>query len=326
MTCEGFSPATYDLYVLGLLDQDQRAAIDAHVQQQCPGCVSAIQRSMSLWFVFASTLQNAEPSEGFKARLSQIANLSKRVLTFPRSVAPVEENRPLRWFFIALGSILLVVLTIGGWYAGHTSEVLQEQRLTNEVAQLTQTLASVQLQLDQEKNRRQQAVAVLKSSNKGSAVSDTARLQSQLLEAQAAANQYKSQLDRQQRNTDDNSRLLTALSAPGAHLIPLKDATGSSPTLSAYVLVVPNSKLILVGWNFPRPAEGREYQVWITKKQDSTPISAGAFAPEDDSHGLLESDDGSLASDISSIAVTDEPLSGSSAPSGTKLLVSNGIT
>ena len=42
---------------------------------------------MNLWLVFAETLENAEPSEDFRGRIVRIAELSRKVLTFPKNSA-----------------------------------------------------------------------------------------------------------------------------------------------------------------------------------------------------------------------------------------------
>ena len=91
MPCNEFAPDVYNLYVLGLLDDAQRIRLDAHVQENCANCICEVQRSMNLWVVFASTLETAEPSADFRLRLLRIAELSKKVLTFPKHAV---EYRP----------------------------------------------------------------------------------------------------------------------------------------------------------------------------------------------------------------------------------------
>src|SRR5882757_2343006 len=84
MPCAGFSGETYDRYVLGLLDDPERSQLETEIQEQCSACLEGVQRSMNLWLVFASTLENEEPSADFRARLVRIAELSRKVLTFPK--------------------------------------------------------------------------------------------------------------------------------------------------------------------------------------------------------------------------------------------------
>src|SRR5882724_10810888 len=92
MPCAGFSGETYDRYVLGLLDDPERSQLETEIQAQCSACLEGVQRSMNLWLVFASTLENEEPSADFRARLVRIAELSRKVLTFPKSSAVRERT------------------------------------------------------------------------------------------------------------------------------------------------------------------------------------------------------------------------------------------
>ena len=59
MHCAGFTSDTYDRYVLGLLEEPDRSQLESQIQQQCPACLTGVQRSMNLWLVFAETLENA---------------------------------------------------------------------------------------------------------------------------------------------------------------------------------------------------------------------------------------------------------------------------
>ena len=212
MTCQGFPAATYDLYVLGLLDQNQRAVLDQHVRERCPVCVQGVQRSMRLWLVFASTLQDTEPPANFQARLTEITRLSRNVLTFPKDIRIGDEHRIPRWALAGLAAVLVTIAVIGGWHAGWASANLDGQRLGNQVANLNQEVTTLQLELNSETNRRKHVTAALNSSENASAARQAARLATELLQTQAEINQYKSLLDRQQNSRDDTAELIEALS------------------------------------------------------------------------------------------------------------------
>src|SRR3954449_11477445 len=85
MPCAGLPADAYDRYVLGLLDEPERSQLEADIQAQCPACLHGVQRSMNLWLVFASTLEKEDLSADFRARLARIAELSRKVLTLPKS-------------------------------------------------------------------------------------------------------------------------------------------------------------------------------------------------------------------------------------------------
>src|SRR5450631_640744 len=111
MHCAGFNSDTYDRYVLGLLEEPDRSQLESQIQQQCPACLTGVQRSMNLWLVFAETLENAEPSEDFRGRIVRIAELSRKVLTFPKKSALRERTAvPISALvaICAISSVLLV--------------------------------------------------------------------------------------------------------------------------------------------------------------------------------------------------------------------------
>jgi anti-sigma-K factor RskA len=316
MTCQGFPAATYDLYVLGVLDQNQRAVLDQHVRERCPVCVQGVQRSMRLWLVFASTLQDTEPPANFQARLTEITRLSRNVLTFPKDIKIGDEHRNLRWALAGLAAVLVTIAVIGGWHAGWASANLDGQRLGNQVANLNQEVTTLQLELNSETNRRKHVTAALNSSENASAARQAARLTTELLQAQAEINQYKSLLDRQQNSRDDTAELIEALSLSGVKTMTLK-GTGAA---AGYVLLVPPSKLIFIASNLVKLPPGREYQLWVIHKESSDATSAAIFTPNEDGSVFLSIEASEAGPDLGGLAVTDEPLGGSAAPTGTKVL------
>lgn len=73
--------------------------------------------------------------------------------------------------------------------------------------------------------------------------------------------------------------------------------------------------------NLPILSEGRTYQLWYMTESPTTPVPGGTFSVDDTGQGfmLIPSDVGV----ISSIAITEEPIGGSQAPSGPILLASD---
>ncbi|MBV9294566.1 MAG: anti-sigma factor [Acidobacteriaceae bacterium] len=318
MPCNGLAANIYDLYVLGLLDGQDLVQLEAHIQQQCPACLRGVQRSMNLWAVFAATLEDAEPSAGFRARLIQIAELSKKVLTFPKTSFPSETSQAARWGLMA-GGAALAVAVVAAWYAGHASGALDEQRLNANLIRMAQQLASTQLRMNEQTAKVRQLENALHSSGKIPALDQQSLAQRRLLQAQAQADQYKAILDRQEQAIALNTRLLDALSNPGARLITMKgsDVAGAA---TAYAVFIENSKLLFVGANLPKLGEGRQFQLWVVRKEDPKIVSAGVFSATDDHRGVISFDEGSLLSDVSLLRVTDEQSGGNSAPTGPKLL------
>ncbi len=322
MDCQGFAAATYDLYVLGLLDPEERATIDAHIAERCPVCLPALQRSMNLWFVFASTLQNAEPSADFKARLMQIADLSKRVLTFPAVHGSADRPRALAWLFAGIGVIVAVGLVVIAWDAGRASAALAQHQLTDTVANYSRTLADKEAALQAARNKTLEAQTLLQSAGQGTAMREIDAVRAKLTAAQAEATQYRSQLQRQKADESENADLLGVLGEPGLRFLPLKDVNGSG-TAVAYALIIPKSKLLIIGSKLKPPAPNKEYQAWVSSKGDSKPVSAGTLQLQENGDFFFENDDAALTQEVAVVAITEEPQGGSSEPTGVKLLVSS---
>jgi hypothetical protein len=249
----------------------------------------------------------------------RIADLSKRLEAF-RSLQLLRDdsNTPRSWI-VALGAGVLIILIFGTWYAGRQSGSIQDEKLSSVLNQLTQQVASMKLQLDDERAKRHEIEKAAISLGKNSVIDQQAQMRRQILELEAAAGQYKAIIDRQERALADNLRLLSALSTPAAHLFLMKGSQAAA-TCIAYALVVENSKIVLIASNLPTLEGQKQFQLWVERTEDPKIVSGGVFSATDDNRGLLEFDDPSLISHISLIAVTDEPRGGSSAPSGTKLL------
>lgn len=317
--CEGLSAETYDLYVLGLLDEEARARLDTHVREHCPSCLQGVQRSMNLWIVFASTLQSEEPSEDFRSRLIRIAELSKKVLVFPRAAA-AEHSRALRWWFAGVSTVVLLVLMAGAWRAGTRSGGIEQQRLSIQLNQLSQQVVATQLQLQQAEARTKELEKALGPSGRGAIIDERAARKQSLI-WQAEADQYKSIIDRQQTKLEDNNRLVDMLSSPGVHMMPLKGAE-SAVSSTAYALILDNSKLVLVAANLPKLAPEKQFQLWLLRTQEPKVVNAGVFTPDDENRAVLQFENPPVLTDIATLVITDEPEGGSAAPTGAKLLAS----
>lgn len=321
MHCEGRPAGDYDLYVLGLLDASQTRNINEHVELQCPACLSALKRSTRLWGVFTSSLGPVEPSSHFKQRLEEIVGLSQSVLTFPKQeVADIQHHFP-RWAQIIIALTLAAMLTLCGWYAGHTTGSLDHQHLVTQVAQSQEQLSSSELLVKEQQQQRDRVNAALTASGKTDAIDHVANLQDQLLRLQADVTQYKALLARTQQTEDQQKDLLLLLSSRNAKLIPVKGGQ-STPASLGYILMIPNSKLVFVASNLTDLPGGREYQLWLLRPAAQKPASAGVFVPDDSGHAYLQVDDGELVGDANQFIVTDEPAGGSTGPTGSRIMTS----
>lgn len=247
-----------------------------------------------------------------------MSELGDKALSLPEDSTKREPSQGARWGLLAGGAALAVVV-VAAWYAGRVSGALDDQRLSAELNRVKQQAASTQLRLDEQRAKTRNLEKAMQSSGTIAAVDQQSLLQRRLLQAQAQIGQYKAILDREQHQQIENTRLLTALWNPGARLLPMKGANAAAAA-TAYAIFVENSSLFFIGANLPQLSEGRQFQLWIVRKQDPKIVSAGFFSPDDDHRAVIDFDEASLLSDVSAVAVTDEPSGGSPNPTGAKLL------
>jgi len=216
---------------------------------------------------------------------------------------------------------VLALILYATWHAGKVSAGMEDERLSRELDHLKQRVAANQLALQQQKQTSDSLNRALHTSGNSDSVALMASLHKQLLQSQAEANQYKAAIALEQKEDLQNSMLLNALSTPGAHLLPMKGFDVAAES-TAYALIVESSKVVFVASNLPQPAEGKQYQLWLLRRQDPKLISAGVFSPDDKNRAVLDFASSSVISDIAELEVTEEPTDGggSEAPTGNKLL------
>jgi hypothetical protein len=222
-----------------------------------------------------------------------------------------DSNRPVQRAFVAALVVLAVAFAIGSWFAGHTAGAVEAQRLTRQVRSLEDELASVRLE---------KAVRVSNAVATGSGP-DLSRTQFELQQCQAEANQYRSKLERAAPRKD--SQLMEMLLTPGVNVHQLR-GSASDENVLGYVFVLPHSKLVVLATHLPDPGANRQFQLWMIGEDSLNPVSAGLLTrPENDAPAYLEIDDPSVAIEPSDFVLTEEPMGGSNAPTGTKVLGSS---
>jgi anti-sigma-K factor RskA len=316
MPCAGLSADAYDRYVLGLLDEPERSQLETDIKEQCPACLHGVQRSMNLWLVFASTLENEEPSADFRARLVRIAELSRKVLTFPKT-SKLQGRITVLTSTLIIMAAMLSALLLATWYAGRQSIRLDAQPVSTDLDRLAQQVATDHIRLQEEIQKRAEVERQLGSSGR-SAIGQANRLQESLVKSQAEAHEYKTVIARDSQLSSDNTRLIGMLNSVGARLLPMRGAEGTTNAV-AYILLIDKSKLVFIGSNLPKPAPDHQFQLWLHRKEEPKIVSAGVFTPDEKNHAVVEYAEGSLLSEMSFVAITEEPMGGSSAPTEARL-------
>jgi anti-sigma-K factor RskA len=310
MHCAGFSSDTYDRYVLGLLEEPDRSQLEGQIQEQCPVCLTGVQRSMNLWLVFAETLENAEPSEDFRGRVVRIAELSRKVLTFPKNSAVRERSAvPISTLLVicAVTSVLLVAT----WFAARSSLRLDAQPVSADLDRLAQDFANNKVKLDQETVKRKQLENELGSSGRA-ALASMKTLEDNLSRCKADAEQCRGAMERDKQQITDSDVLLNIFGRTGTRLLPMK-ASETAGKAFAYAIFSPGSRLVFVGSNLPKH-EGHALQLWIVRKESPTEVSAGVFTVQEKGPSVVHYEDASLLSGVTSIFVTEEPIPAADAP------------
>jgi hypothetical protein len=227
--------------------------------------------------------------------------------------------RSSRWFLLTAGAISLGLLFYATWHAGKVSGGMEDERLSLELNRLKQRVAATQLELHQQKKETENLNRALSKSGRSDSVALTASLRRQLLESQAEANQYKEVIQLEQRALAANTQLLDALSNPGARLLPMKGAQAAVDS-TAYALIIESSRMLFIASNLPKPPAGKQYQLWLLRRQEPKLVSAGVFSPDDRNRAVMDFGASSVLSDIAELEITEEPQGGSEAPTGNKLM------
>jgi hypothetical protein len=178
-------------------------------------------------------------------------------------------------------------------------------------------VATDQIRLQQEIQKRAEIEKQLSSSGR-SAIGQATRLQESLMQSQAEAQGYKTVIARDSQLSSDNTRLIGMLNSVGARLLPMRGGEGTTNAV-AYILLIENSKLLFVGSNLPKPAPDHQFQLWLHRKEEPKIVSMGVFVPDEKNHAFVEYTEASLLSEISFVAITEEPTGGSSAPTTARL-------
>jgi anti-sigma-K factor RskA len=226
------------------------------------------------------------------------------------------------WWTVCLGLAILAAFVAAGWYAGHRSGTIQQALWSNELARLTQELATTRLAYQRETMQLSAAVSALRSSGKGTALNREQHLQRQLSKAEADAEDCKEIVDRQQLSLASRLSLVSILSQPDVQVFPMKVLEPAHSGI-AYVVLIPSKRLILVASRLPALGPGRQWQAWILRRGDPRIVSAGLLTPAGGT-AVVQFTNAELIADLGSVAVTDEPAGGSALPTGPKLLATGG--
>lgn len=142
--------------------------------------------------------------------------------------------------------------------------------------------------------------------------------QVEIVQKQLADAQKEQQTLQQQRANYEKA--MSILDSPGTHMMQVKPSDEKMPMLQAYV----HEKMgvVIAANGVPMPAHGREYQLWMVPKSGKgVPMSAGVYMPDANGNVLTVAPPAPNMGDIAALAVTEEPMGGSSQPTSTPMWV-----
>lgn len=229
---------------------------------------------------------------------------------------------PSRFSPALAGIAAAVLVTVGTatWFAGVQYGRLRNQQAVSDLTDAQKSATKLRVELNKQQDTNRTLENALKTSGTDKAARQMEAMRTQILRLQAQVDQFESSADLDRQLLNDNAQLVTALATPGLRLMPLHGVESASKSLG-YAVIASGKEVILVASSLPDPGPGRDYQLWITRKEDPKLISGGVFSPDDSKRALVRFSEADLTSEIVSLQVTEEPLGGSDAPAGPKILV-----
>ena len=146
----------------------------------------------------------------------------------------------------------------------------------------------------------------------------TARLDDAMRRADAVHERLSEQLAENDAQADLAVSILTAKDMRRIELA----AGDAAQTAAGRAYFSPTRGLLIVADQLPEPPSGRVYQVWLIGSSAKSPVSAGLLTHPRSGRGMLIVPAVSgVAGETVTVAITDEPPGGLSAPTGGKHLV-----
>jgi len=293
------------LYVLDLLEGAERLAFEAELAQSAElRQLVAELRDASSHLAFNAPA--VSPTAELKARiLAQIARTPQPALAPVIRPAVFSLTRLLPWAAAA-------AIAIGcAWLAGlYQVSSLENRLLRNEQALADLALRSARNQLEAER--------VLAKHQLGTAEVRAESAQRELDRARELLAGLKDQmLDEQQKFAAAEARHRREADLAQLKIATLASLAGNSPEALAVAVWNPaRQEGVFKFARMAKPAEGRDYELWVIDPTLPKPVSAGVFAVGPDGEGRVVFHAESPVSQAARFAVTSELKGGSPPHSG----------
>ena len=129
MTCEDLGEL-YELYALGVLEEEERMELDAHISRECPNCTPGVRKALALNAVIGSFMPVVDPPKHLRDRI--LASVGAR------------QKRGFAWWPVwALASAGLLIAAVTLSY--------REQGVAGQLADARQVITRQSLDLEKSK-------------------------------------------------------------------------------------------------------------------------------------------------------------------------------
>jgi hypothetical protein len=216
---------------------------------------------------------------------------------------------------------LLLLIGIAAWVAGTRYERLRTEQLVSQLADAQENATRLRAQLRDRDAQLQKLNNSLRTAGTETAAAEMEAMRRQILRLQAELNEIQSVSERDRQELAEKQQLISAFSSAGARLIALRGQEAATDSV-AYALLLESQKLVVIASHLAKAPAGRDYQLWVLRKEAPPVVSGGVFSPDDDGRVMFLFADGPLISHISALNVTLEPVGGSDAPTGPKVYTS----
>lgn len=216
---------------------------------------------------------------------------------------------------------VLVAVGLATWFAGVQYGRLRNQQAVSEATDVQRSATKLRVELHQQQNTNRALETAMKSAGTDEAARQIEAMRTKILRLQAQVDQFQSSTDLDRQLLNDNAQLVSALAMPGVRLMPLHSVEPAVKSV-AYALIAADKELLLVASALPNPDPEHDFQLWITRKEEPKLISGGVFSPDESQRAMVRFSVADLTAGIVSLEVTEEPLGGSEAPTGPRILSS----
>lgn len=108
-----FPDEIYELYVLGALEPEERAQIDAHLAEGCEHCLAKLQEANRLAAAMTGITEQVKPPQQLRARVLA-------------SVTPAKRRSNLVYLFVGLAAACLAMIVLAIWTGREAADEREE--------------------------------------------------------------------------------------------------------------------------------------------------------------------------------------------------------